>query len=144
MTTAFKSVRLVVSELGARADRWVDTWTAQGKPVVHLAQQRDEAMGDFVLRVREAVEALTEANRLPNTAVLVGAGSTDVESLASRQFALRVLLTTLVRHGGGDVFLTGEARDRHAMRSLAVMAHGMVEGTGVKVAVVSPDAAIAA
>lgn len=144
MTSPFKTVRLVISELGAKPERWVDAWSAGGRPVIHLAQQRGEAMGDFVIRVREAIEALAEANRIPATAVMVGSGRVDAESLASRQFALRVLLTTLVRNGGGEVFLTGERRDKYAMQSLAQTAFGMVEGSGVRLAVVGPDSAVVA
>ena len=103
MTANFKSVRLVVSELHAPAQRWVDAWQAAGQPVLHLSQQPHESMADFVLRVREAVEALTEANRLPVKTVFVGGGALDADTLASRQFALRVIVSTMVRHGGGTV-----------------------------------------
>ena len=144
MTATFKTVRLVVSELGASGDRWADTWQSMGRPVLHLAQQPSENIADFAIRVREALEALGEAGRFPEKAVLLGGGAIDADTLVARQFALRVILTAMVRQGGGDVLLAPEGRDRFAMKSLGATAREMVHGTGVTVRVVEADASIAA
>ena len=57
MTAIFKTVRLVVSELGASGERWADAWQSMGRPVLHLHQQPSENIADFAIRVREALEA---------------------------------------------------------------------------------------
>jgi hypothetical protein len=144
MTATFKTVRLVVSELGAHGDRWADTWQEMGRPVLHLVQQPAENIADFAMRVREALEALNEAGRFPEKAVVLGGGGIDPDTLFARQFALRVILTSMVRQGGGDVLLAADGRDRFAMQSLASTAREMVHGTGVSVRMVEADAAIAA
>lgn len=144
MTATFKAVRLVVSELGARGDAWADTWQGIGRPALHLLQQPDENIADFAMRVREALEALTEAGRFPEKAVLLGGGGTDPDTLFARQFALRVILTSMVRQGGGDVLLSADGKDRFAMQSLATTARDMVHGTGVTVTVVEAGSAIVA
>ena len=103
MTATFKAVRLVVSELGARGDAWADTWQGIGRPALHLLQQPDENIADFAMRVREALEALTEAGRFPEKAVLLGGGGTDPDTLFARQFALRVILTVTVVEAGSAI-----------------------------------------
>lgn len=144
MSSAVKPVRILVSELGARADRWEDAWNDGDRPVLHLMQQPAENMGDFALRVREAMEALAEANRLPERVAIVGGGLTDADTNTARQFILRVLLTPMVRQGGGSATLVAEGRERLAMQSLAVTAGLMTRGTGVSLGVSTSDAAIAA
>lgn len=144
MSAVVKPVRIIVSELGARADRWVDAFEDGTRPVLHLVQQPMENTGDFALRVREAVDALTEAQRAPERAVLVGGGRTDGDAIAARQFILRVVLTAMVRQGGGRMTLVAEGPERFTMQSLAATAAAMTDGSGVQLMVSTSDAAIAA
>jgi len=144
MTTTFKTVRLVISELGSDGDRWIDAWQAGQRPVLHLVQQLNESTREFADRIREALDALHEANRIPEKAVLLANRDSDPEALVSRYFMLRLVLSGMVRQGGGEVYLVGDRKDRLATQSLAKTAAEMVRGTGVSVQVASSDAAVAA
>lgn len=144
MSSPLKPVRILVSELGARAGRWAEAFDDGSRPMLHLTQQPAENMADFALRVREAVEALAEADRIPERVALVGGGLKDADTAVARQFILRVLLTPMVRQGGGSLTLVAEGPERLAMQSLAATAGQMTRGTGVSLAVSTSDAAIAA
>lgn len=144
MTTTFKTVRLVISELGTDGDHWVDAWEAGQRPVLHLVQQLTESTSDFADRVREALDALAEANRIPEKAVLLASSGADSDALLSRYFTLRLVLNNMVRQGGGQVYLVGERRERLAMQSLATTAQEMVRGTGVSVQVATQNDAVVA
>lgn len=144
MTTTFKTVRLVISELGADGDRWVTAWEQGQRPVLHLVQQVSESTSEFANRVREALDALSEANRIPEKAVLLTSRSSDPDALLARYYTLRLVLSTMVRQGGGRVYLSGDRRDRLAMQSLASTTQEMVRGTGVSVMVAASDDAVVA
>lgn len=143
-TTTFKTVRLVLAELGADGDRWVEAWEAGERPVLHLIQQVTETTAEFADRVREALEALAEADRIPEKAVLLAGPGADADALVARYFSLRLVLSAMVRQGGGEVYLVGDRRERLAMQSLASTSQEMVRGTGVSVQVAASAPAVAA
>lgn len=135
MSGEAKQVSMIVAERGTDWTPWAEWLRSGAADVIVVVQRQGETLGEWAMRVRARVDAAVDAGVVVDRAVLVGgvAGTDDV--LTSRSLALRAIANSMVRAGGGRIWLDGGAtsRGRVAMTALAEVANDQVRSTGVTV-----------
>src|SRR5690349_5879813 len=100
-------VSVIVAERGTDWTPWAE-WLRTGTlDVIVVVQRTGESVGELAMRVRARIDEANDAQRIVDRAVLVG-GSTDGDDvLTSRSLALRAIASSMVRAGGGRIWLDG-------------------------------------
>lgn len=143
-TSKVTLISLVIAERGSDWAPWVDKLWSSSPHVVALVQKPGEGLADFGLRVRERLELHKDRAELIERAVLIGSSDTGPETIASRSVLVRALAGTMVRAGGGTIWLDGgnSTRSRVAMTALATTTNDQLRRSGVFVRTVDQEVTI--
>jgi hypothetical protein len=135
MSEQTTKVSMIVAERGTDWTPWAEWLRTRMPDVVVVVQRQGESVGELAMRVRARIDDADAQGQVIESAVMVGGtdGSDDV--LASRSLALRAMASSMVRAGGGKIWLDGgpSSRGRWAMASLAEIVNEQLRLTGVTV-----------
>jgi hypothetical protein len=135
MSEQTTKVSMIVAERGTDWTPWAEWLRARMPDVVVVVQRQAESVGELAMRVRARIDDADAQGQVIESAVMVGGTEGNDDVLASRSLALRAMASSMVRAGGGKIWLDGGAtsRGRWAMASLAEIVNEQLRLTGVTV-----------
>jgi hypothetical protein len=133
MSEQAQQVSMIVAERGTDWTPWAEWLRARMPNVIVVVQRQGENVGELAMRVRARVDEADAQGQVIDSAVMVGGPGGNDDVLASRSLALRAMAASMVRSGGGKVWLDGgtTSRGRWAMASLAEIVNEQLRLTGV-------------
>jgi len=134
MSSVRGELAVLIAETESDWGDWLSSLRCEAEDVVVLVQRPSESSHSFATRVRARVQDLRDGEIV--AAALAGGNHWDADVLAARSVMLHAVVSQMVTHGRGRVFLDSGAqasRARHAMQAIADAVDDQVAQTGVEV-----------